>query len=339
MPLVMGTTLCCTDPPAMTQPADPLIHFRIGTTSPLDGDQKRISLHDHDRWVSVTLEFRCNLACTHCMIEGTMARLTPTTSADFECVLDRQRNEHQWEGLVLTGAEVTLRRDLPQIVEKAKAAGFAHIRIQTHGMQLHRRDYLDSLVAAGADEFFISVTADCAARHDAITKVDGSWNRMRAGLDLIDAHHPGVSVITNTVITAESVDTLPGVVASLAGYRCVVQHEFWNYFPMDPVDHKLLCVPLSDLMPPLRTAIATALALGRRVEVKNVPECLLGEDRLALVNTQPMLIIDPDFWIGFDRNGFNSCPHRAVCTSDECLGLTTAYVRRFGDEREALTPF
>jgi MoaA/NifB/PqqE/SkfB family radical SAM enzyme len=323
----------------MTTPDDPLLRFRVGTTSPLGGEQKRFALRDHDRWVSVTMEFRCNLACTHCMIEGTMSQLTPTEGKDFDAVLDRQRNDQPWEGLVLTGAEVTLRRDLPQIVAQAKAAGFAHIRIQTHGMQLHRRDYLDSLVAAGVDEFFISVTADCAARHDAITKVAGSWDRMRAGLDLIEAHHPRVAVITNTVITAESVDTLPGVVAALAGYRCMVQHEFWNFFPMDTVDHKSLCVPLSDLMPPLRAAIAAARALGRLVEVKNVPECLMGDDRPALVNTQPMLVIDPDFWTGFDRNEFHSCPHRAVCASTECLGLTTAYVRRFGDERDVLTPF
>lgn len=317
--------------------ADPLSRFRIGTTSA--GGQKRFALRDHDRWVSVTMEFRCNLACTHCMIEGTMDHLRPTEGADFDAVLDRQAKDRPWEGLVLTGAEVTLRRDLPQIVERAKAAGFAHVRIQTHGMQLARRDYLDRLVAAGMDEVFVSVTASDAASHDAITKVPGSWARLRAGLDLIEAHHPGVAVITNTVVTAESIGHLEGMVRALAHYRCVVQHEFWNYFPMAEEDTKSLCVPLSELMPPLRAAIAAARGLGRLVEVKNVPECLLAGDRGALVNTQPMLVIDPDFWTGFDRNGFHSCPHRADCASTECLGLTAAYVRRFGDERHLLVPY
>ena len=49
-----------------------------------------------------------------------------------------------WTG---RGAWIGVTRD--ELTEaQAKAAGFAHIRIQTHGMQLHRRDYLDRLVAA-----------------------------------------------------------------------------------------------------------------------------------------------------------------------------------------------
>ncbi|MEY4983155.1 MAG: hypothetical protein RIR62_1421, partial [Pseudomonadota bacterium] len=282
--------------------------------------------------------FRCNLRCTHCMIEGTMSQLAPTEGADFDAVLQKQAATGQWDGLVLTGAEITLRRDLPEIVARAKAAGFGHIRIQTHGMQLHRPDYLERLVAAGADEFFISVTAGSEARHDAITKVAGSWQRMRAGIDLIETRFPHVAIITNTVITAESVDELEAVVAAFAGYRTVVQHEFWNFFPMDEVDHKALCVPLVRLMPPLRAAIAAARRAGRLVEVKNVPECLMGDDRDALVNTQPLLVIDEAFWEGFDRNGFYTCPHRQRCGATECLGLTTAYLRRFGDEAALLSP-
>jgi len=51
-----------------------------------------------------------------------------------------------------------------------------------------------------------------------------------------------------------------------------------------------------EVLPYLKTAIATARAYGRSVEVKNFPECLLGEDRDALDNDQPKLIIDPEFW-------------------------------------------
>ena len=44
--------------------------------------QPRISLRDHADYVSLTMEFRCNLACVHCMIEGTMDRLTPSRRAN-----------------------------------------------------------------------------------------------------------------------------------------------------------------------------------------------------------------------------------------------------------------
>lgn len=267
-----------------------------------------------------------------------MSELRPTDGDQFEAVLQTQRDQNSWIGIVLTGAEITLRKDLPQIASRARDAGFKRIRVQTHGMQLQRREFLDRLAEAGVTEFFVSVTSSNAAKHDAITKVKGSWDRMRAGLDLIETYYPDIAVITNTVVTSESVADLPGVVSALSEYNTIVQHEFWNFFPMDEVDKKGLCVPLNDLMGPLHDAISAAHALGRLVEVKNVPECLMGDNRAILINKQPQLVIDEDFWVGFERNGFYTCPHRANCSSTECLGLTTAYVSRFGDESDKLCP-
>ncbi len=66
---------------------------------------------------------------------------------------------------------------------------------------------------------------------------------------------------------------------------------------------------------------------------------MLAELGDALVNAQPVLMIDPEFWTEFDRNGFYNCPHQAACGSTECLGLTTAYRAKFGDEVSELRPF
>jgi MoaA/NifB/PqqE/SkfB family radical SAM enzyme len=312
--------------------------YRVGTTSPADGpnSQKRFSLRDHDTYVSLTMEFRCNLRCTHCMIEGTMDRLAPTDAESFDRVLAEQAATAPWQGLVLTGSEITLRRDLPELARRARAAGFAHVRIQTHGMHLNRAPYLESLIDAGVDEFFISVAGQDAATHDHITRVPGSWARMMQGIALIEAHPADLRIITNTVVTAQSYTFLSGIVAALATMHKVVQHEFWNYFPMAEDDHKSLIVRHADLLPPLRAAILAARAAGRLVEVKNVPECLMGDLRGALVNAQPTLVIDPAFWAEFDRNRFYQCPHRDSCASTECLGLTEAYIRRYGTEAETL---
>lgn len=42
---------------------------------------------DHGKYVSLSMEFRCNLKCVHCMIEGLMDELEPTSDAIFERVL------------------------------------------------------------------------------------------------------------------------------------------------------------------------------------------------------------------------------------------------------------
>jgi hypothetical protein len=114
--------------------------------------------------------------------------------------------------------------------------------------------------------------------------------------------------------------------------------EFWVYWPMSESDEKGLIAAHADILPHLREAIARARALGRGVEVKNFPECLLGEEGAALVNTQPQLFVDPAFWPEFMRNGFYQCVYRDRCSSKECLGLNTAYVTKYGYDEQILRP-
>ena len=293
---------------------------------------------DHGEYVSMTMEFRCNLKCVHCMIEGTMERLAPQTFEQFTQLLKHNAKRGEWKGLILTGSEITLHRDLPQWARLARAHGFEHVRIQTHGMRLANRNYCAELVDAGVDEFFISIAAADAATHDAITQVPGSFAKTLRGLELLDEFE-GVTTITNTVVTTQSYRQLPALVERLRSLRRLAQMEFWFYFPMSEKDDKDLIASHVDALPFLRDAIGGARALGRGVEVKNFPECLLGEDRGALYNDQPKLFIDPAFWTEFMRNGFHQCVYRESCASENCLGLNSAYASKYGEHADVLVPF
>lgn len=289
-------------------------------------------------YIEITVHFKCNLRCTHCMIEGTMDWLRPETDAGFARILSENRRLRRWKGLTLTGAEVTLRRDLPDLARAARENGFEHVRIQTHGVRLADADYCRELVDAGIDEYFVSVTAADAATHDAITGVDGAFERTVLGLENLDSYD-GVSTLTNTVITRLSYRQLPDVVRHLAHLRKLARMEFWSYWPMRESDEKDLIASHLQVLPYLRQAIGEARAIGREVEVKNFPECLLGDDHDVLDNSQPKLIIDPEFWPEFMRNGFHQCVHRDRCASKTCLGLNSAYVNKFGWHADVLMPF
>ena len=293
---------------------------------------------DHARYVSMTMEFRCNLKCVHCMIEGTMDRLEPQTFDQFQSLLAHNVRTGEWDGLILTGSEITLHKDLPKWARMARQHGFSHVRIQTHGMRLASRSYCEDLLDAGVNEFFISICAGNAAVHDAITTVPGSFAKTLRGLEILDELE-GATTITNTVVTTESFRHLPGLVERLAQLRRLAQMEFWFYFPMSEHDDKGLVASHLDARPYLMEAINRAQALGRGVEVKNFPECLLGAARGALYNDQPKLFIDPAFWDEFVRNGFYQCVHRERCGSTQCLGLNSAYIEKFGDHAGALVPF
>lgn len=288
-------------------------------------------------YVELTMHFKCNLHCEHCMIEGTMDWLKPESMEQFERILAQNAQQGRWKGLVMTGSEVTLRRDLPELARAARESGFEHVRIQTHGMRLADPSYCRELVDAGVDEYFVSVTAADAPSHDAITAVPGSFDRTLLGLENLEAF-PGVVTLSNTVVTKRSYRQLARVVERLAHLRRLVQMEFWNYWPMREADDKDLVVSHLEALPYLREAVRGARALGRVAEVKNFPECLLGEDADALNNDQPKLVIDPEFWPEFMRNGFHQCVHRSYCGARRCLGLNTAYIRKYGWHADVLVP-
>jgi MoaA/NifB/PqqE/SkfB family radical SAM enzyme len=292
---------------------------------------------DHQKYVSVTMEFRCNLKCVHCMIEDTMDRLKPHTAQQLTELFDQNKASGLWTGLILTGSEITLHRDLPEWARRAREAGFTNVRIQTHGMRLSSESYCKELVDAGVNEFFVSVAGSNALTHDGITTVDGSFDKTLRGLEILDEIQ-GVCTITNTVVTQRSYSELPELVSRLRHLKQLAQMEFWFYFPMSELDGKDLLVSHLTSLAPLRQAIALAKTLGRGVEVKNFPECLLGDDRYALHNDQPELMIDDAFWTEFMRNGFYQCAHRQECASTQCLGLNTAYVKKFGWHKNELTP-
>jgi MoaA/NifB/PqqE/SkfB family radical SAM enzyme len=299
--------------------------------------ERSLQRFDHRDYVSMTMEFRCNLRCVHCMIEDTMHRLAPESAGRFEELLAQNREHRRWKGLILTGSEITLRRDLPELARRARASGFEHVRIQTHGMHLAERAYCEELVAAGVDEYFVSVAGPDAETHDAITTVRGSFDKTLRGLEILDGI-AGATTLTNTVVTTRSFKSLSAVVDRLSHLKRLVQMEFWVYWPMSESDDKDLVASHSQIAPHLREAVSRARALGRGVEVKNFPECLLGDDGAALMNTQPQLFIDPAFWPEFMRNGFYQCVYRDRCESTECLGLSTAYIAKYGYEADVLRP-
>ena len=83
-----------------------------------------MSLFDHSQYVSMTMEFRCNLHCEHCMIEGTMDYLVPESVDSFKKLLEYNQKERAWTGLILTGSEITLFNNLPErFLKRVRAEG------------------------------------------------------------------------------------------------------------------------------------------------------------------------------------------------------------------------
>lgn len=287
------------------------------------------------RDLAVTVDFHCNSACTFCIVQEGMNNYRGVPFERFAAIVEDNLHSRKYDRVLFTGGEVTLEKSLIQFVEHARGSGaFRHVRLQTNGRKLADGDYTRTLVAAGVDEFFVSLHGDTAALHDAITQRPGSFDELIGGLANLAAHP--VRRITNTVIHRTNIGAFEGIVAVAQCYG-VSEMEFWNYLPMeDHADERNLIAPLGEAMPGLRRALGRCDEFGIRAITKYVPQCMLGEHGATLDNSQPDTIIVESFWDDFPRF---ACLYEAVCEySDECLGLAHDYVRKFGWEEKTLAP-
>jgi len=290
---------------------------------------------DLSTYVVVPVWYGCNNDCSLCMLSGVKERLAPMGADRFRRLLQEIEADGRFDNLVLSGAEATTCPDLDAYVRMAAETGrFGKIQIQTNGRRLADVDYLRHLVDCGVNEFFVSIQG-MERVHDAITRVPGSFRETVAGLENLASLD--VNVIPNTVLTTANARDA----ASLVSFLCrtgVREIHLWNYFPMACEDSRGLVPDLRTVSDVLGRVAEAAEPSGNPLVLKSFPECLRVESPAVFDSWFPVTVLPDAFWRRFEENRFGQCAHREHCSDRECWGLSEAYIRKYGDERERLTP-
>ncbi len=289
---------------------------------------------DLKRYLVIPVWFGCNNDCITCMLSGMRGRLPPAGFENFKGILTEARDRGRFEGLILSGAEVTIFEDLERYVRFASSLGcFRRIQIQTNGRRLGDREYLKRIIDLGVNEFFVSIygTEDI---HDAMTRVRGSYRETMNGIRNLEAYD--VNVVSNTVFSKFNRHDIPGLMESLQGERISEMH-LWNFFPMEERDTGDLLVSMEDLLILLGELSRVIEPLGRPFVLKGFPECI-NAGPFCVDSYFPAASLPEAFWERFSRSGFGTCVHRDRCGSSTCWGLSRAYINKFGDERGLLSP-
>jgi uncharacterized radical SAM superfamily Fe-S cluster-containing enzyme len=104
--------------------------------------------------VLVEVTSRCNLSCPVCFAKSGGTAVEPSVAELFGIFQQLVKGGRTF--LQLSGGEPTVRDDLPDIVAAAKAAGCAHIQLNSNGIRLGQdKPYLKALKEAGLDFVFM----------------------------------------------------------------------------------------------------------------------------------------------------------------------------------------
>ncbi len=289
---------------------------------------------DLKRYLVIPVWFGCNNNCITCMLSGMRGSLSPAGFENFKGILTEARDRGIFEGLILSGAEVTIFDDLERYIGFASSLGcFRTIQIQTNGRRLGDREYLKRIIDLGVNEFFVSIYGT-EHIHDAMTRVRGSFRETMNGIRNLEAYD--VNVVSNTVLSKINRNDIPGLMESLLSERISETH-LWNFFPMEESDTGDLIVSINDLFVLLGELSQVIEPVERPFVLKGFPECI-NAGQFVLDSFFPAASLPEGFWEKFSRSGFGTCVHRDRCGSKTCWGLSRAYINKFGDERQFLSP-
>ncbi len=160
-----------------------------------------------DKRLDLKTGYVCNNNCLFCVASDKRFKGIKTTE---ELKKDLMFSiENGILSVVFTGGEVTIRKDLLELVSYAKDLGFKTIQIQTNGRMLAYMDFCEKLINAGVTEFSPALHGHIPELHDYLTQSNGAFKQVVQGLknlQKLEQH-----VVTNTVITKPNYRYLPEI--------------------------------------------------------------------------------------------------------------------------------
>lgn len=222
--------------------------------------------------IDIKTGFHCNNKCFFCVQGDKRFEYGDKTAADIKEQLEQAIRDS--DSIVFTGGEVTIRKDLPELVAYARDLGFKQIQIQTNGRMLAYRKLTERLIEAGATEFSPALHGHVPELHDYLTRAPGAFEQTSKGIVLLKKL--GQTVITNSVITRSNYRHLPELAALLVRLG-VDQFQFAFVHPVGAaMKYFKQIVPRMTLIEPyMKKGLLVGLRAGRRVMTEAVPYCFM----------------------------------------------------------------
>ncbi|MBN1899357.1 MAG: radical SAM protein [Spirochaetes bacterium] len=130
--------------------------------------------------MDITLTLKCNNYCVFCPRKDFLKAIV--CRSQKEIYSDIEKIRRKTDNIALSGGEVTLMSNLPEIISFCKEKGFKEIGIITNGRALKNKRLARDLIQYGVRDFAVSVYSFNNRIHDRITGRSGSGSDTKKGL-------------------------------------------------------------------------------------------------------------------------------------------------------------
>lgn len=286
--------------------------------------------------------YSCNNRCKHCVIADNKANKIKTNK-NIDLTLNEIKsliNENcqgNVKRIVLTGGEVTIRKDFPEIIDLCKEKDLI-VSIQSNGRKFADKKYVSYLKGIKEVSLAIALHSSQGSIHDTITDAKGSFRETCKGIKNLSEE--GISVCVKVVISKYNQNDLASLtrLANDLGAESVnmaFPHGLgaagWNFDTVIP--------RYRDLVKELKTVCDISKETGIWVDFETIPFCIVPEniDRVSeLIYADEKTICSP---VGVDVFDWDKERKRIKTKGENCQecrynsiceGVWTEYADRFG---------
>lgn len=231
--------------------------------------------------VDIKTGYSCNNDCYHCVIaDKRRDLLKENKEVDRNTPEVRQHiieaSEQKANTIVLTGGEVTIRRDFFDLIELASSKGL-NIIVQTNGRMFYYEEYAKRIASYKNVNITIALHSPKPEVHDWITGSKNSFKQTTQGIKNLKKFDMGNRVGGKIVMSKKNYEDLPELINLCANLGL----ESVNIaFPHAMGNARLNfhdCVPkYTDIESYVKETIEKSLKLGMHIDFEAIPLCFLS---------------------------------------------------------------
>ncbi len=221
--------------------------------------------------VDIKTGFTCNNDCKFC-VQAHKKKFGNRTTKEIK--KDLKETRKNCSEVVFTGGEVTIRRDIIDLVGYAKGLGFERIQVQSNARMLSYKDLCVKLIKAGVNEFSPALHGHIPELHDYLTSAKGSFSQTVKAIKTLKELEQ--YVMTNTVVTKPNYRYLPELARLLVSLK-VDQYQFaFPHAVGNALKNFDQMVPWVSLAAPyIHKGLQIGIDAGVKVMAEAMPYCVM----------------------------------------------------------------
>ncbi len=227
--------------------------------------------------IMVIVGYECNNMCLFCSV-GDKDRSFNRT---YDDIVQNMAGDYEngFRSIQFLGGEATIRKDIINIVRKAKEIGYEKISFETNGRMFCNEMFTKKIIDAGLTYITFSIHGHTAKIHDTLTQVPGSFEQAIRGIREARKYE-GVVVAINHVVNKLNYEYLENFVRFIEPLGASwILFIFINPIANARKNYRRLVPKLSETMKCMKEAITSSSVNGykTRISIQNIPLCILGE--------------------------------------------------------------